>query len=273
MINKTSKSLNYSDVLYSYFSDKDSICHDKAEFHFIMYVMSGKVIVTENNNKYEVKKGQCVFIRRDHRITFTKSVHKNEPFESVTLKFSRNTIREFYQKKHIDKSLKSIKPFKASIRVMNKSPYWDSLFLSFVPFFESETIPNSEFIEQKMQEGINLLLNLNVGFYPTLFDFAQPWKIDILDFLNENYTYNLSIREIASYTGRSLATFKRDFAKISNLTPQKWIIEKRLQMAYDLLKGKQNTVNDVCHIVGFKNRSHFSLAFKKHFGFSPIEIE
>lgn len=29
------------------------------------------------------------------------------------------------------------------------------------------------------------------------------------------------MEEIASYTGRSLATFKRDFAKVSDLTPQK----------------------------------------------------
>ncbi len=30
--------------------------------------------------------------------------------------------------------------------------------------------------------------------------------------------YDLSMEEIAGYTGRSLATFKRDFAKISPLT-------------------------------------------------------
>lgn len=38
-------------------------------------------------------------------------------------------------------------------------------------------------------------------------------EIDILDYLNENYMYDLSMGEIASYTGRSLATFKRDLPK------------------------------------------------------------
>lgn len=32
---------------------------------------------------------------------------------------------------------------------------------------------------------------------------------------------DLSMEEIVNYTERSLATFKRDFAKISELTPQK----------------------------------------------------
>ena len=41
-------------------------------------------------------------------------------------------------------------------------------------------------------------------------------------------------------TGRSLATFKRDFAKVSDLTPQKWIIRRRLEAAHELIvSGKR----------------------------------
>ena len=46
-----------------------------------------------------------------------------------------------------------------------------------------------------------------------LFDFSTPWKMDILDFMNENYMYEFTLEELAHYTGRSLATFKRDFKK------------------------------------------------------------
>jgi len=81
--------------------------------------------------------------------------------------------------------------------------------------------------------------------------------------------YELTMEEIASYTGRSLATFKRDFAKISDLTPQKWLINKRLQVAYDKLTKENKKVSDVYVEVGFKNLSHFYSAFKKQFGYSP----
>ena len=56
----------------------------------------------------------------------------------------------------------------------------------------------------KLQEGLLTLLYMDKSFYPTLFDFTGPWKIDIINFLNENYMYDLSIGEIALYTGRSL---------------------------------------------------------------------
>lgn len=64
-----------------------------------------------------------------------------------------------------------------------------------------------------MTEGLYVLLNTDRNLYASLFDFVEPWKIDILDYLNENYMYDLSMGEIASYTGRSLATFKRDLPK------------------------------------------------------------
>ncbi len=269
MVNPEHKVINYSDVVYSFFSDKDAVCHDKAEFHFIMYVISGRVIVTENGREHTVNKGQCVFIRKDHRVMFSKSLCDDKPYKSVTMRFNRNYLRKFYQNLSIDNKLKNVQPLQSSVRILEKSPYLDSLFLSIVPFFESGTEPRQEFITQKMEEGIWALLNLDKGFYPALFDFADPWKIDILDFLNMNYMYDLSMEEIASYTGRSLATFKRDFAKISDTTPQKWLIRKRLEKAYDMIVEEGRKVGDVCYDVGFKNRSHFTVAFKKQYGFSP----
>ncbi|WP_312336626.1 AraC family transcriptional regulator [Sphingobacterium sp.] len=59
---------------------------------------------------------------------------------------------------------------------------------------------------------------------------------------------------------------------MSNLSPQKWLIKRRLEAAYIKLKEKGKKVNDVYLEVGFKNPSHFSTAFKKNYGFAPSEI-
>lgn len=112
-------------------------------------------------------------------------------------------------------------------------------------------------------------MNIDNRFCPVLFDFTEPWKIDILDFMNENYMYDLSVEDIAGFTGRSMATFKRDFKKISALSPQKWLIDKRLRVAYDKLRHENRKISDVYLEVGFKNLSHFSSAFKRQFGYAP----
>lgn len=261
--------LNYSNVFYSFFTNNDSICHDKAFSHFLVYVYSGEMLLKEQGNEISIKSGECIFIRRDHRVSFIKHPVGNEPFKSISLKFNRDFLRRYYQKLQSQTIPQNTKPLKSSVVKLPKTPNLESLFFSIVPYFETDAEPQEELIDLKMQEGIISLLNIDKNFYPVLFDFTEPWKIDILDFLNENYMYDLTMEEIAAYTGRSLATFKRDFKKISVLPPQKWLIQKRLEKAYEMLAGRDKKVTDVCFDVGFKNRSHFTTAFKKHYGYAP----
>ena len=69
-----------------------------------------------------------------------------------------------------------------------------------------------------------------------------------------------------------MATFKRDFKKISDLTPEKWLIRKRLEAAYTLMREGGKKIGDVYLQVGFKNQSHFSNAFKKQYGMPPTAV-
>ena len=145
----------------------------------------------------------------------------------------------------------------------------ESLFQSMTPYFDSEKVPAKELMQLKLHEGVYSLLNIDKRFYPALFDFTEPWKIDILDYMDENYMYDLSVEQIAGFTGRSLAAFKRDFKKLSPLPPQKWLMKKRLNVAHDKIQHENKKVSDVYLEVGFKNLSHFSSAYKKQYGVSP----
>ena len=90
--------------------------------------------------------------------------------------------------------------------------------------------------------------------------------------MDKNYMYEFSVADLAHYTGRSLATFKRDFRKISDLTPERWLIRKRLDVAYAMMQEGGRKIVDICALVGFKNQSHFSSAFKKQFGVAPTAV-
>lgn len=271
MLLTESATLNYSDVFYSFFTGDDCICHDKAVSHYLVYIYSGEMLLVENGKEISIRAGECVFIKRDHRVSFTKRPLHNEDFKSISLKFNRNFLRKYFQSIPAADIPKETQPMESSVVKLLQTPGLESLFLSMIPYFESEEEPQEELLNLKIQEGILSLLKINRNFFPVLFDFTEPWKIDILDFLNENYMYDLTIEEIASYTGRSLATFKRDFHKISELSPQKWLIQKRLRKAHELIVEKGRKVSEICYDVGFKNRSHFTTAFKKYYGYSPSE--
>ena len=214
--------------------------------------------------------GDCAFMRRDNRMWLQKKVEDDKPYRSVVLKFSRAFLREFYQSLNRQQLPTDSKREKVSLRVLpSNRPDIRSLFESVIPYFDAGEKPSEEVLKLKMIEGVYILLNTDHNLYASLFDFVEPWKIDILDYLNENYMCDLSMEEIASYTGRSLATFKRDFAKISDLTPQKWIIKRRLETAHELIKSGKKKVTEACFDVGFKNLSHFSKIYKENYGVAP----
>jgi transcriptional regulator GlxA family with amidase domain len=123
----------------------------------------------------------------------------------------------------------------------------------------------------KVLEAVRFLSQVNQNAYTSLLDFTARWRLDIIDFMERNYMYELTIDEIARYTGRSVATFKRDFKKLSELSPRNWIIQRRLQAAQQLLLSTNRPINQIMSDVGFKNFSHFSRVYREKFGITPSQ--
>jgi AraC-like DNA-binding protein len=114
-----------------------------------------------------------------------------------------------------------------------------------------------------------ILLETNPSLSSILFDFSEPGKMDQEAYMGKHYKFNGSLGQFAYLTGRSLSTFKRDFKTTFNTTPNRWLLNKRLEEAYYLIKEKHWKSTDVFLEVGFKDYSHFSVAFKKAFGCAP----
>lgn len=214
-------------------------------------------------------KGECAFIRKDFGVRLTKKAFREEQFKAIFLMFTTKFLRSFYS--GLDKRSLPKEAERSGIslcKLPSNRPDIVSLFESMTPYFNSGIQPTEELLNLKMTEGVYVLLNTDKSLYASLFDFADPWKPDIMEFMEKNYMNELSLKEMANYTGRSLSSFKRDFKKCSSLTPQKWLIQRRLEAAHELLMtGK--SVSDACFDSGFKNLSHFSKSYKKMYGHAP----
>lgn len=264
------KIINYSDIFLACFFNDAQKHTQTIKDHGLIYVFAGLLEINENGKIISLHKGECVFIRKDNRISTMKLPKDGEQFKAIALTFTRKFLREFYyalDKKQLPKDSKRQET--GVYKFPPNRPDIESLFESITPYFNTDILPTNELIKLKMTEGIYVLLNTDKSFYSSLFDFTEPWKIDILDFLNENYMYSLTMEEVASYTGRSLSAFKRDFKKISSLSPQKWLIQKRLEEARCKIDNEGKKVSEACFEVGFKNLSHFSTAYKRQYGVPP----
>ncbi|WP_316837006.1 AraC family transcriptional regulator [Pedobacter nutrimenti] len=266
------RTIHYSGIFLSCFSDFSEKCIHATPEHVLLYLYGGEQIIEDGDKKITVHAGECAFIRRNHRLLMYKNSKGDELYKGISMTFNRAVLRDFYSRMNKVDMPKRVDIAEENVFKIRSRADINSLFQSLTPYFDEGVKPSEGVAKLKLQEGIYALLNSSDVFFPILFDFTEPWKMDILEFLNQNYMDELSMEQIAAYTGRSLATFKRDFKKISKLSPQKWLIKRRLEAAYVKLKEEGKKVQEVYVEVGFKNPSHFSTSFKKQYGFPPTEV-
>jgi AraC-like DNA-binding protein len=150
-------------------------------------------------------------------------------------------------------------------------PLLQSCLASLIPYFEIKDLPE-DIASLKITEAISILRANAPDIDHVLANFEEPGKIDLASYMERNFMFNLPLEKFGYLTGRSLTTFKRDFSKVFDPTPQRWLTQKRLELAHYQLMEKKKKPVDICYEVGFENLSHFSYAFKKHFGYPPTDL-
>lgn len=106
----------------------------------------------------------------------------------------------------------------------------------------------------------------------TLFNISKnKHLIDrLLHYLLDNLDSPLPpIAEIAINLNTNPTLLKRGFKLMYGTTIAKFHREKRLEKARDLISDNDETIMAIADQCGFKSISHFSRAFKKHFGVNP----
>ncbi|MCU0445729.1 MAG: helix-turn-helix domain-containing protein [Microscillaceae bacterium] len=143
---------------------------------------------------------------------------------------------------------------------------------SLIPHFDSPLGNNPNLLKIKTFE---LLLNLAEN-HPKIFQmFWQAQKNirqDLAMTMETHFCQNLSLTEFAYLSGRSLATFKRDFDKQFGQSPARWLKERRLKLAHSILNNTQKPIAEIALAVGFEDLSHFARSFREQYGYVPSKL-
>ena len=264
--------INYSGVVFSRVDREDVRGPQRFKEHTLLYIRSGRAEVVCDGHRTPLSAGDCVFLRKDHRLLLEAwAPEGGAPFQSVALFFCRKFLHAYYRGLSRKELPLDARRSREPVLKMPAGPELESLFLSLTPYLDTSDALPEEIAWMKRQEGLRCVLAADRDFYASLFDFAQPWKIDLLGFMEENYLYDLSVPELARYTGRSLSAFKRDFKKVSELTPEKWVLRRRLEEAHRLLAVGGCRVADAMLESGFRDPAFFSRAYRRQYGYPPRE--
>lgn len=95
-----------------------------------------------------------------------------------------------------------------------------------------------------------------------------------LDYIMQNISNtDLSIESISNHLNITPEYFRKIFKNIYGISPKKYIINRRIEKAKELILSSEFKLNDIVNICGFSSFSYFSSEFKKNTSLSPSEFK
>lgn len=89
------------------------------------------------------------------------------------------------------------------------------------------------------------------------------------EYVSSNYSYPISVNDIAAHTGVSRSHLFRIFQEQLNQSPKEYLTMVRLDQARLLLKKSELSITAIARSVGFEDSLYFSKVFKKREGLPP----
>lgn len=230
------------------------------ESYLVVLVLSGSGTLMYNEELYELKTGSCFFI--DCMVPYYHQSSVSDPWELMWVHFNGATSEEYYH-------------------------YFSSISL---PVF----VPRSF---QDVKEKLDSLLDVNThtGFAAEIT--SSRLIVDILSiilqditssreeqnpsrqkmseickYLDEHYTEKFSLDELSEHFFISKYHLSREFKKYFGITPNHYVIAKRITLVKKLLRFSDYTLEEIAVKCGFYDTSYLNKQFKKSEGISTSDF-
>jgi AraC-like DNA-binding protein len=238
------------------------------ENHLITYVISGKKDWITSKKTHHLIAGDSLFVRKG---VYTTRQYLESDYCVMLFFINDKFIKRFITENPSFKRELNHKIEHNQIFDITTNNVFRTLIESIFHYLkQGDEIPK-ELVEIKFKELLfNIVLNSSnkdlLSFFNSL---EENTKMNIENIMTENFQYDLKTVDFAKLCGKSLSSFKRDFKECFNTTPNRWLINKRLEHSKMLLLGTSLTVSEIGYECGFKNNSHFIQAFKKKVNVTP----
>lgn len=254
------------------FNEKSKLTYHCHDFLSVMYVLSGTCTYNINNVPHKVKKGDLIVfnagVYHGKEIAIgTELIEFQAGFENIHIKgLTRNCIVENSISPIINTINQNTEIMKCCMEIISQQgkdePALD-IKIKALGMKLLSLIIKTLFVNAQRQKD-----RLNVDIYDKL-----TIVNTILEFMNDNYMYEISLDIISQNMYLSTMYICKIFKEETGDSPINYLIKLRLAKAKEALINETLSVKEIASSVGYSDVYHFSKLFKKYYGCSPSKLK
>lgn len=248
----------------------DTHTHDFIE---LVYIKSGSGYHKIDDMKFEVKKGDLLFINygKTHSFRSEKGFHLYDilltpRFMSEELVNSENAIDLL--------SLNCFESFSTFSNVPKISFSADEIVFveNMISEMEKEYYSKQRGYEQALKGYITvLLIHIFRKMENNILGKEKKIPSEILEYLDNNYNEKITVNTLAERCFYNPSYFSRIFSEAYGMSITDYVLEKRFEKACSLLTSTDMTIEKIAAESGFRDSGAIFKYFKKRLGITPAE--
>lgn len=235
------------------------------DYYEIFCFVKGDANYSVEGNLYKLQTGAIMIMRslETHKLV----INSSSEYERYVLNFSPSVLSAMGLSKNLLSAFKDREIGQKNLYLPSEFSHVSPLSFFEKIFLESKVINSADAVLSNL---VSLLCQINLAFSKK--DEQErcenQLERDIIWYVNENLTSDISINDVAKYVHLSPSQVSRIFKHATGTTIHDYIITKRL-ILFNKLIDKGESIFSAYKACGFSDYSSFYRLYKKRFGVSP----
>ena len=243
--------------------------------NLITFLLEGEKTVHFAGTQVTLKPHQFVMLAAGNCLMSEKTVATNADYHSILILFDNHLLADFFNRYASLLSEQKKAPSPPPFLLFEK----DAFLINFTHSLDcmlSDGRPIYYGLQKVKLEELFLYLALH---YPGQMQQIRNMSADanedliVRQAVTSHISSNITVEELAFLCNMSLSSFKRRFARIYANTPNRWLLEKRMEQAAKMLKQEKRKASEIFYELGYENLSSFIQSFKQIYGITPKQYQ
>lgn len=230
------------------------------DHYLIHYVFSGKGCYLLNGQTFELHAGDSFLVYPNTEVLYHAAA--DNPWEYAWVGFTGSDASMILNATDFSPE----RPF------IKDTPFGDAVYRQILHIYDARGNEFEHAVEMTGRLYTMLALFLHGATHSGSQNSANSYVQKGIEFISSNYSYAITVEDIADYVGVSRSHLFRSFESVLGQSPKEYLTDFRMKQACYLLEHSELSITAIANSLGFDNSLYFSKTFHKQKGTSPKEF-